>query len=402
MNRQQARNNLLNAVRLVVDATKTVEHFTRVLTAMVWDLYRGDIEESDFVDGLADLVQEQLTRAWNEGMRENDLDPVEDMEPEWQTILDDIILNEYNYVDGFAADIVAASDEQLDWGPLLSRAELWANRYNDVVNRAVIVTGEQKLIWILGATEKHCETCAHLNGIVAFANIWEESGVRPQGEMLNCGGWQCDCSLIPTADRQTRNALEAIEQALSYSEKSVSKGWVTINGNHVLIGEEGDEGGGGDGEGDGSNVLYHGTSAKVVDFVMEDGLQPGSEWFGREASVYATTNYDEAFAYASKRGTEATQLKRGAEIEAVVFEITPPSNSGFIPDTIQSRNSFMLNRAVPKEWITGYKIYRMTIDDKFFSTSTDELHTLWKVVSEKTIKSKNIKKVYIPVFIQIG
>ena len=34
------------------------------------------------------------------------------------------------------------------------------------------------------------------------------------------------------------------------------KGWVTINGNHVLIGEEGDEGDGGDNsEGNGSNGI---------------------------------------------------------------------------------------------------------------------------------------------------
>ena len=167
---------------------------------------------------MAELIDAQLNRAWADGMRENELDPVEDMEPEWQSMLDEIILSEYNYVDGFAADIVAARDEQLDWEPLLSRAELWANRYNDVYNTSVVTTGNQKLIWILGATEVHCDTCAALNGIVAWAEEWEESGVVPQNppnRYLDCEGWRCDCELIPTTNRHTRNALDAIQEALS-------------------------------------------------------------------------------------------------------------------------------------------------------------------------------------------
>ena len=184
---------------------------------MVRDLYRGDIEEGDFVDGLAQLVEDQLTRAWGEGMRENDLDPVEDMEPEWEAMLEGIILNEYNYIDGFAADIVAAADEQLDWEPLLSRAQLWANRYNDVVNQAIMATKEQKLIWVRGNTEKPCDNCTALNGIVAFASIWEELDVHPQqppNPKIGCEGWECDCSLIPTSNRQTRDARDAIMQAI--------------------------------------------------------------------------------------------------------------------------------------------------------------------------------------------
>ena len=125
-------------------ATKTYEYYSRTISGLIHDLYRGDIEEGDFVTEMADLIQAQLTRAWNEGMRENDLDPQEDMEPEWQEILDNIILGEYDYVDGFAADIVAARDEQLPWEPLLSRGDIWANRYNDVVNQSVITTGNQK------------------------------------------------------------------------------------------------------------------------------------------------------------------------------------------------------------------------------------------------------------------
>jgi len=211
--RQSARDNLLNAVRLVVAYTKTYDYYLRTIEGYVRDLYRGDIEEGDFVTQMSELIDSQLTRAWHEGMRENELDPVEEMEPEWQEILDGIILSEYDYVDGFASDIVAASDEQLDWEPLLSRADMWANRYNDVVNQAIIATKEQKLLWVYGDTD-HCDTCLALNGIVAWASEWEESGVKPQGNMLQCGGWNCQCEIIPTGNRHTRGALDAIMSAI--------------------------------------------------------------------------------------------------------------------------------------------------------------------------------------------
>lgn len=213
LNRITARNNLLNAVRLVLAYTKTYEYYVNTIKGYVRDLYRGDIEEFDFVGQMADLVQQQLTRAWREGMRDNGLDPDADMEDKWQEILDGIILSEYDFVDGFAADIVSYRDQQLDWQPLLSRAELWANRYNDVVNQSIITTKEQKLIWIYGDTD-HCDTCLRLNGIVAFASEWEEADIRPQSNNLQCGGWRCQCTLIPTANRHTRNALDAIQQAL--------------------------------------------------------------------------------------------------------------------------------------------------------------------------------------------
>lgn len=195
---------------------KTFEYYLRTIQGMVRDLYRGDISEGEFVDTMASLIEAQLTRAWNEGMRENDLDPVEDMEPEWQEKLNALILSEFDYVDGFAADIVAASEQQIPWEGLLARAEVWANRYNDVVTQSIITTKEQKLLWVFGDTD-HCSTCERLNGIVAWASEWEEAGVVPQNppnDRLECGGWRCQCTLIPTANRRTRGALQAIRDAL--------------------------------------------------------------------------------------------------------------------------------------------------------------------------------------------
>ena len=84
-------------------------------------------------------------------------------------------------------------------------------------DNALTADGKQRMKWELGETEEHCETCAALNGIVAFAREWETLGVHPQdapNNKLECGGWQCGCTLTPTSQRRTSDAYGRIEEAL--------------------------------------------------------------------------------------------------------------------------------------------------------------------------------------------
>lgn len=204
-------------------AFKTTAHYALSLKKNVRQLYNGEMSEAEFVDLLLVLVDEQLTRAWNEGMRENGLDPKEDMIDEWAEVLQDTKLSELDYVDDFAAEIVqgASSDKEKNTDSLpgfIARADLWANRYTDTVNLAILTTagGKDRLEWVYGDTE-HCSTCLNLNGIVAFASEWELADVHPQGppnEALDCGGWKCQCSLRPTDKRRSRNAWDKIMDAL--------------------------------------------------------------------------------------------------------------------------------------------------------------------------------------------
>lgn len=197
------------------DATKTYEHYSRSIRQRVEALYAGEMTEGAFVDFMAEIIPQQLRRAWNEGMRENGLDPETEMEPEWEDQLQAMIESEFDFVDGFAADIVDGAKREAGVDQFLARADLWANRYNDVLNEARLMSSDArvKYVWRLGATEEHCQTCAALNGIVATSREWEESRFRPQeppNELLECGGWRCDCSLEKTSERKTPGALDKL------------------------------------------------------------------------------------------------------------------------------------------------------------------------------------------------
>lgn len=190
---------------------KTEAHYLRVLDKAVQDLYAGEITEDDFLGTMTTLLDEQIRRAWNEGMRANELDPATDMTDEWEARIQELIDYEFDFVQQFMDDIMAARADGAGVDALRARAGLWANRYNEVVNTSKLETAEpkDKFEWIYGDTE-HCDTCAALNGLVASAAEWEESGFHPQqppNDMLTCGGWRCACSLEPTDKRRSPGVL---------------------------------------------------------------------------------------------------------------------------------------------------------------------------------------------------
>lgn len=196
---------------------KTQEAYQRQLWRASLDFYRGDIDAFQFVDDFTTSITEQLTRAWNEGARQVNVDP-RAMEDDDLQKLQDIIDSEYNFVEGIAGDIEQASIDKMSIEDFRTRfrgrIDIWSNRYQEVVNTSVqhFSKNRQKLIWNYGDT-MHCETCQALNGIVAYAFEWEEAGFHPQeppNDLLACGGWRCGCEKVPTNNSHTVDALDKL------------------------------------------------------------------------------------------------------------------------------------------------------------------------------------------------
>jgi hypothetical protein len=185
---------------------KTYEFFLSAVEGLVSGVYNGLVGQ-DFVYAMDNLIEGQLRdayiRAWVDDGHFTEL-------PDYlQESLDFMVEEQQSHVVDFWHDIIDARVDGTSVAPLLRRAGMWANRWRDGYNEAVrqIALEEgKKLQWILGPTE-HCSTCLALSQIVARASEWETSGFRPQGDMLVCGGFNCQCSLIPTDRRRSPDAL---------------------------------------------------------------------------------------------------------------------------------------------------------------------------------------------------
>ena len=106
---------------------------------------------------------------------------------------------------------------------LKNRLNLWGNNLEKTENFGRIdkvpITPEEvtNYVWRIGATEKHCDTCLAMNGVVATqaqVQSYRRDGIYPKSGDLSCGGWHCDCnwfetSAPPTNPELTQKKLEA-------------------------------------------------------------------------------------------------------------------------------------------------------------------------------------------------
>ena len=193
---------------------KTAEYMLRQIEGLVRSLYGGYIG-GEFIDTMANVISGQLTQAFRQAYEDNGY--TDYFAPDYlQAGLDAMILDQYNYVDGFFKDIVNARIDGTSIEPLLARARLWANQWTAAYNEAVRLMGIEngsRMIWTLGEAE-HCTTCLNLNGIVAFASEWDAIGIKPQSDRLECHGFNCACSLEVTDKRRSPDAYGRIEEAL--------------------------------------------------------------------------------------------------------------------------------------------------------------------------------------------
>jgi hypothetical protein len=192
---------------------KTYDYFLRELERMITNVYRDQLG-GEFIDIMASLIYGQLEQAYRQAWQDEEGEG--DLPDYLADSFESMYLNQFDFVDQFYRDIVDARIDETPIDPLLTRAHLWAHRYIEAYNEAVrLITleGGGNMVWELGATEDHCSTCSALNGVVARASEWDALGVHPQGapnDLIECGGWQCDCSLTPTDRRRSPKAYESI------------------------------------------------------------------------------------------------------------------------------------------------------------------------------------------------
>jgi len=190
-----------------------IDAYQRNLRSAVRGLWSGVLDFDQFFSAMSSAIMRGLTIAWREGALECGIKP-DELSPEETEALEERIIKERSYIAAFG-DVIEtngkANGGQLT--PLFGRLNTWTNRYLDVTNQAkVAACVDQKLMWQLGHAERHCSTCPRLHGKVKRDSYWKKLELRPQNppnSKLQCGGWQCKCSLIPTTEPISKGPLPA-------------------------------------------------------------------------------------------------------------------------------------------------------------------------------------------------
>lgn len=82
---------------------------------------------------------------------------------------------------------------------LTDRADGYAKTVLSIYNAAAMfIKRKAMLTWVLGSAEKHCKTCLKLNGQSHQGKWFIAHNYIPRqpGASMDCGGYNCDCSLV--------------------------------------------------------------------------------------------------------------------------------------------------------------------------------------------------------------
>lgn len=179
--------------------------------SMVRGLWTGvfDLDQAFVIGDLA--IRIRLTQAWDAGLQSVGVQPSE-QSPQQRIELQGIINSEVSRLFDFLLSVEAGSKANGGkLGPQMDRADLWISRVVDVENRArVTAESDPKLEWQLDPSKENCPTCLKLNGKVKRASTWRRKNIlprRPPNASLECGGWECGCSLFPTDKPLSRGPL---------------------------------------------------------------------------------------------------------------------------------------------------------------------------------------------------
>ena len=195
---------------------KTYDYMLRVIEGLVRGVYNGQVG-GDFVDAIAALIRGQITQAFQQAYEDEGYTGF--FPPDFlQAGIESMIITQTNFdwIYNYYKDIVDARVDNKPIDPLLARATMWANVYKEAYNEAlrlITLDGGGNMIWHEGDTKDKCSTCKYLDGICASAKEWEIAGFRPQGSMLQCGGFNCGCELVPTTQRRSPKALDRLLNA---------------------------------------------------------------------------------------------------------------------------------------------------------------------------------------------
>jgi hypothetical protein len=182
--------------------------YTASLRSAIYGLWRGALDMGGFIESFTSAVFSGLSSAWFMGARSAGIERDEMTDAELQAMQVGLF-QQMMYIPSLGNFIQANSKANgRALSIVLNRLPLWVSRYSEFFTRGrLMAKRDQKHIWRLGATDKHCGSCVKLDGKVKRASQWVAANIYPKCPDLECHGYYCGCTLSPTTDPMSKGRL---------------------------------------------------------------------------------------------------------------------------------------------------------------------------------------------------
>lgn len=178
------------------DFDVTREKLVDDLTDLIQGGIDDDITKRKMNAGMRSTLNRLGLRALNDGLEVGGVNQ-ESLSKEQLDVFKAWKARTSGYVTDFGNKLYDSDGNLID---ARARAELWANKsLKEIYFEGVKLAAPTTLWrWKYGDTHDHCDSCKENEGQVKTMDEWAASGL-PQSSDLDCGGWRCDCDLIPEA-----------------------------------------------------------------------------------------------------------------------------------------------------------------------------------------------------------
>jgi len=179
-------------VQTAKSLASTTNDTRKKLTGLFGRGVRETIDKTAFEDEMLDLLAQQGTRTYLDGLRKGG---VYDLDDDDKSQIEDFVVQQIDYVDSLSDEIY---NEDLTEDAAKARVILWINKSVMPLYFMGLAKADADGMyqWRWNPLKEHCTDCERLNNQVHRMSDWLASGWLPQGDQIDCGGWRCGCKFV--------------------------------------------------------------------------------------------------------------------------------------------------------------------------------------------------------------
>lgn len=193
-------------------ATKAIQatrlDFENAFDDTLKEAIAGNLTRTRWANIVRQMIRTYGARAFRDGLVDSGVDDLPDEDD--QATIDNLIQVQSQYVTNLGQQLFK-TEEGISPEMADQKSAMWFNGSINPFYAEGKLSGNGNAMhtWVLGRAEKHCKTCPELNGQRRRYKTWYKQNLiaGTTNQATECGGWECDCRLVPSAGKSSDGDL---------------------------------------------------------------------------------------------------------------------------------------------------------------------------------------------------